>query len=391
MIVAATIHQPSLETLSQFSNILLLAEGKSCYYGSVDSLEGFFEQWGHPVGKFHAPIEHAMNFLNNDFVTDKSQSAGSNELRKFYLSTRKNSSATISVDSQEPAIHSDQSNAHHGDEHGKAGLWRTLFWNSVVLAERNLKNYSRNLFAYGIRAGMYAGMGFMLATIWIRLGHRDSTINDRLSVHFYSVAFLAFMSVAGIPSYLEERAVYYREHRNGLYSTLPFVIANTVVNIPFMFACTVLFTVICYWAIGLHSGGVAFFRFLAFLFVALLVAESQVLVIASIFPIFVAALAITAFAIDRIAYSIKARSLPRFWYYSFHFMDYQKYAFELLTNSDLRGLVFKCGSQINVSGEDVLSYLEIGSISYGKWAAILVSIFIIFRVALYGALKLRSQ
>jgi hypothetical protein len=30
--------------------------------------------------------------------------------------------------------------------------------------------------------------------------------------------------------------------------------------------------------------------------------------------------------------SIKARSLPRFWFYSFHYMDYQRYAFELLTN-----------------------------------------------------------
>lgn len=30
--------------------------------------------------------------------------------------------------------------------------------------------------------------------------------------------------------------------------------------------------------------------------------------------------------------SIKARSLPRFWYYSFHYMDYQRYAFELLSN-----------------------------------------------------------
>ena len=35
-------------------------------------------------------------------------------------------------------------------------------------------------------------MGVMLATIWIRLGRDASTINDRLSVHFYSVAFLAF-------------------------------------------------------------------------------------------------------------------------------------------------------------------------------------------------------
>ena len=50
-------------------------------------------------------------------------------------------------------------------------------------------------------------------------------------------------------SVLEERAVYYRESKNGLYTTLPFVLANTLVNIPFLFLSTVLFTVICYWAI----------------------------------------------------------------------------------------------------------------------------------------------
>jgi hypothetical protein len=38
-------------------------------------------------------------------------------------------------------------------------------------------------------------------------------------------------------------------------------------------------------------------------------------------------------------YSIKARSLPRFWYYSFHFMDYQKYAFEMLTNVGLPNII----------------------------------------------------
>lgn len=47
---------------------------------------------------------------------------------------------------------------------------------------------------------MFIGMAIMMGTIWIQLGYEASTINDRLSVHFYSVAFLAFMSVAGIPS-----------------------------------------------------------------------------------------------------------------------------------------------------------------------------------------------
>ena len=38
------------------------------------------------------------------------------------------------------------------------------------------------------------------STIWIRLGDSDSKINDRLSVHFYSVAFLAFVSIFRYPS-----------------------------------------------------------------------------------------------------------------------------------------------------------------------------------------------
>jgi hypothetical protein len=38
----------------------------------------------------------------------------------------------------------------------------------------------------------HSGMGVMLATIWIHLGTDARTINDRLSVQFYSVAFLSF-------------------------------------------------------------------------------------------------------------------------------------------------------------------------------------------------------
>jgi len=52
IIVLATIHQPSLETLAQFTNLLLLAEGKTCYSGPVDDLEAFFERWGRPVSRF---------------------------------------------------------------------------------------------------------------------------------------------------------------------------------------------------------------------------------------------------------------------------------------------------------------------------------------------------
>jgi len=413
IIVLATIHQPSLETLAQFTNLLLLAKGKICYLGPVNDLEVFFRQWGRPVSGFNTPTEHAMNFLNNDFdqlgnLTEIAiESDGVKEMRSYYLSTRTPRESPLHLGA--PVLEEDHDQNNDLME-GKAGPLSKLFWNTIVLSERSAKSYLRNLLAYGVRAGMYAGIGFMIAVIWIRLGDEDSTINDRLAVLYYGVAFLAFMAVAGIPSFLEERSVYYRETKNGLYTTLPFLISNTLVNIPFLFACTLLFTLISYWAVGLHSGPAAFFRYLGFIFLSILAAESQVLVIASLLPVFVAALAISAFMngfwMSLGGFFIKARSLPRFWFYSFHYMNYQKYAFELILNSDLRGLDFRCNTIINgacacaypsttpetctVSGRDILAYLDLGDVSYGKWAAILFSINIIYRIALYYTLKIRS-
>jgi hypothetical protein len=80
----------------------------------------------------------------------------------------------------------------------------------------------------------------MIAAIFVRIGQRDSEINDRLSVHFYVIALLSLLSVAGIPSFvcslfwiivlilnpsrqLEERAVFLRERKNGLYNSLAYV------------------------------------------------------------------------------------------------------------------------------------------------------------------------
>lgn len=69
-----------------------------------------------------------------------------------------------------------------GRRQGKVSSLRTQVWRTGLLMERMALNYTRNLLAYGVRVGMYAGMGFLLATIWVHLGNNDTTINDRLSV-----------------------------------------------------------------------------------------------------------------------------------------------------------------------------------------------------------------
>ncbi|GJJ06423.1 hypothetical protein Clacol_000614 [Clathrus columnatus] len=146
IIVLVTIHQPSYEVLSQFTDVLLLAEGRTCFHGKVTEMEGFFERWGHPVAKFASPAEHAMNCLNDDFSPTKTKTTASS-MREFYLSHNSRRSTLelpkFGVVNREPHFHSGQVDI--------------ILRRSLVLTRRSVKNYSRNLLAYGVRAGMYAG------------------------------------------------------------------------------------------------------------------------------------------------------------------------------------------------------------------------------------------
>lgn len=95
-----------------------------------------------------------MNFLNSDFA---GSSKAVDDFREFYHSW---SAPVISDLKNNP---SGQIIEDNSQLYGKAGPFATLFWHTAVLSERTTLNYLRNLLAYGVRVGMYGGMGLMLA------------------------------------------------------------------------------------------------------------------------------------------------------------------------------------------------------------------------------------
>ncbi|TIC24313.1 P-loop containing nucleoside triphosphate hydrolase protein [Wallemia mellicola] len=401
--VVATIHSPNWEIFTLFDKLLLLAKGETVFNSKIDQLVPYFEELGYNFPKFSNPVDVVMELINTDFEKQDSKSieegtSSFNRLESLVTSWKSHEKFHVAVtNTSDTQIRSSESLSDF--------VRRTY-----ILSERNLFNYSRNLLAYGVRMGMYVGLGVLLATIWVNLKQSDDRLNDRLSVHFFSVAFLSFMSVAGIPSYLEERAVLRRERANGLYGPLSFTLAQTVMSLPFLFICVVIFTVICYFSIGLHPGASHFFKWMAILYLCILNAEFQSLLVASIFPVFVTSLAIAAFINGFFmcvqGYFIRAVNLPRFWYYWAHWIDYQTFGFAILTKSDLLGLKFECNGSIEddscqcsypstlisqeecaVSGEDVLRQLDYDGISITLYSFILVIIIIVYRVLFYIVVK----
>ncbi|THH19185.1 hypothetical protein EUX98_g8828 [Antrodiella citrinella] len=108
-------------------------------------------------------------------------------------------------------------------------------------------------------------------------------------------------------------------------------------------------------------------------------------------------------------YFIRAVNLPRFWYYWAHFIDFQTYAFDLLTYNDFHGLVLACATledgscfcdypssliaqgQCALAGDDVLQNLQISGISFGLYTSILLIIALVYRVLLYVVLVFKKR
>jgi hypothetical protein len=276
-----------------------LARGRVAYSGPVQDLAGYFSSLGYPTPEHANPADIAVDAISTDFLDHSSDA----EQHVGWLAETwsKHSESTISRPHSENG-HVRSGNGSHasfGDSSRPPWLpsLRRELRTIGLLCHRNALNYSRNLLAYGVRLAMYVGMGVLLGTVWIHNARsRDATtIQDRLSVHFFSIAFLGFMSVAGIPAFLEERAVFLRERHNALYGPGAYSIALAVTSAPFLFVCCLVFSVIAYWSIGLHGGAGHFFRFLAYLFIAVYAAEAQSLLVAAFVPIFVAALALASF------------------------------------------------------------------------------------------------
>nr|CAG8463766.1 2166_t:CDS:2 [Entrophospora candida] len=381
--VVLSIHQPSTETYSLFDKLCLLGLGKTLYFGKRDEATTYFEGLGHPCPRFANPADHFLRLVNSDFMKDVTEAR--HHIKSFSESF-KNSPTKTKIDSQiTKAIAYGSKEVNTNTDLKKKRYARNYIMQTAILTKRSLKNAVRNILVYWIRVVMYMSLAVLMGSTWWQIGYDQKRIEDRFSVHFFSVAFLVFMSVAGIPGFLEERLVFQRERSNGFYSVGPYIIANTLITMPFIMIITLSFSMIMYPMVGLHSGLDHVVIFLVNLFLVLMVAESMVIFISALIPIFVASLTIVAFANGFFmvveGYFVRRDAIPKLWKWA-HYIDYQKYAFEAIIKNDFLGLTFDC-SQANCkcrfggdvadkncsfTGKDVLDDYGYTEIEFVKWA-----------------------
>ncbi|KAG8629316.1 hypothetical protein KVT40_003181 [Elsinoe batatas] len=408
LIVIASIHQPSTSTFAMFDKLLLLSQGTTAYSGPVSEVQPYFDACGFPIPLYMNPAEFIIDFVNTDFARDRSEI--DQQLNMVHSSWAKSRLANVTVSElTEEMARGSMDSDYTSDLMESHASPLNIQW--ALIHRSFIKSY-RDIIAYGIRIAMYMGLAIMMGTIWLRLAPIQQNVQSFINAIFFGGAFMSFMAVAYIPAFLEDRALFMKERANGLYGPTSFIIANFLTGLPYLFIITILFSVVAYWLSNFRPTAQAFFTWIMWLFLDLIAAESLVVLISSLVPIFVVALAATAFAnglwMCTGGFLVPPQQLNDFWYYVFHFIDYQSYVFQGMMVNEFADRVYECprypdGScggcmyrssledQCQIEGKAVLDVYGYGAGNTGKWVGILLGIVVGYRVLGWMVLYFRRS
>jgi ABC-type multidrug transport system permease subunit len=403
LVVVASIHQPSAATFQLFDKLLLLAQGQTCYFGAVSKVSSYFSGLSFAVPPLTNPSEHILHLTNTDFDSeDRKESVAATRLTKIQ-------SAWKAHDKEEhTTVSNPGKNEFFAGSQGP-GLAHDLGISGTLLHRLFLKSY-RDIVTYWIRVAMYMGLAIMMGTVWLRLSTVQKDIQSFVNALFFGSAFLSFMAVAYVPAFLEDRAIFVKERANGLYGPLSFVVSNFLIGLPFLFLISILFAGVTYWLINFRPDTTAFFVHVMWLFLDLVAAESLVVLVSSLFPNFIIALALVAFAnglwMSVGGFLVPTGSLNVFWRYVFHYIDYQAYVFRGMMVNEFDGRTYRCAGnevtgcscayesdlsgQCKIDGKAVLQYYDYPTGRLGKTVGIMIGIIAVYRVLGYLALRFRK-
>ncbi|KAL4155440.1 hypothetical protein PRNP1_007550 [Phytophthora ramorum] len=322
--VICTIHQPSSLVYNMFTNVVILTAGETVYFGPREPTIDHFSAAGYSCPMYMNPAEYFISLVNSDFE-------GHADIKRLVASYASSAMALKVVDN----IEADAAGVHNATPvvPVKPSALRQ-FW---VLMQRNSLNNVRNPGIYWVRLAMYTMLSFMVGTMYLSTNDAISD-EDMVPLLFYVQAFLVFMSVAVLPFFIEQRAVFLRERANSGLNVFSFALANFIATLPGIFVIALVSTLLVVLLSGLNG----FWYFLLNLFLSLVVAESLMHVIGAAVPHYIIGIALGAGIYGMFmlceGFMVPKDAIPDYWiwayYIAFHSYSFKSFVYEHFIHVD---------------------------------------------------------
>ncbi|XP_031487829.1 pleiotropic drug resistance protein 1-like [Nymphaea colorata] len=268
--VVCTIHQPSIDIFESFTELFLLKEGgeeiyvgplgQQCcrlikYFEAINGVTKIRERYNPATWMLEVTSKAQEEILGVDFA--KIYKNSDLFQRNKVLIEELNSPLPGSEDLHFPTKYS---------QSFRAQLFACL-WKQHQSYWRN-PSYTAVRFFFTVLTGLVFG-----AVFW-DLGPKRSKQQDLFNAMGSIYAAVLFIGISNgtavLPVISIERTVFYREKAAGMYSALPYALAQVLIEIPYVLVQALIYCFIVYAMIGYELTAIKFFWFLFFMYIAFL-------------------------------------------------------------------------------------------------------------------------
>ncbi|XP_062082250.1 ABC transporter G family member 23 [Humulus lupulus] len=393
--VVLSIHQPSYRILQYISNYLVLSRGSVVHNGSLQSLEETI------VGKLGIQIPVQLNAL--EFALEIVRTLEDYSYSKKDYDTDHHMEVVLWPDREDFGGYEHDQNIGKTTDSTTYCFFANYILEIMFLCSRFWKIIYRTKQLFLARTMQALVGGFGLGSVYVKMRRDEGGVAERLGLFAFSLSFLLSSTVEALPIFLQERQVLMKESSRGAYRISSYMIANTVVFLPFLFAVAIIFAVPLYWIVGLNPSSAAFLFFTLVVWLILLMASSLVLFLSAVSPDFISGNSLICTVLGAFflfsGYFIPKESIPKYWIFMYYVSLYRYPLDSLLTNEywSLRSKCFNWNKEsvdgqprCLLTGNDVLK--SRGLEDDPRWinVGIMLGFFVFYRLLGWIILSRRS-
>ncbi|MCO5560583.1 hypothetical protein L7F22_014198 [Adiantum nelumboides] len=268
--VVCTIHQPSIDIFEAFDELLLMKLGGQVIYSgflghhSCDLIEYFESIPGVPKIKEGSNpatwmLEVSSQIVEKNLGIDFAQIFQNSPLYE------KNKALIKELSIPKPGTE---------ELHFPTVYSQSFYMQCLACLWKQHKSYWRNPYYNVVRFFFTTVSSIMFGSLYWKLGSKTGTFQDLFNIMGGMYAATLFIGISNSSSILPvvgvERTVYYRERAAGMYSALPYALAQTAIEIPYVLLQTILYTLIVYSMLGFQWTAAKFLWFIFFMFLSFL-------------------------------------------------------------------------------------------------------------------------
>ncbi|KAK1592458.1 hypothetical protein Q3G72_025245 [Acer saccharum] len=287
--------QPAPETFDLFDDVILMAEGKIVYHGSLTYIHKFFEDCG-----FRCPDRKGIADFLQEVISRKDQAQywDRKDQPYSYVSTDQfiemfkkcHIGHKLDEELAKPFSKSESNENALSFETYSLSKWEML----KACTRREFLLMKRNSFIYVFKSTQL----FILASISMTVFRHTRKAIDIVHANYYLGALfysLVIIVVDGFPEVnmtVSRIAVFYRQKELCFYPAWAYAIPAAILKLPLSFLEAFVWTALTYYVIGFSPEVGRFFRHFLLLFIMHLTSISMFRCIASLFQTMVASMTV---------------------------------------------------------------------------------------------------